>query len=621
VNLKNRISLSFFSPERLYFNQNIVKGLFRFINVCFLWLCKLQTLTLSSGSIEGSFFMNKNNLSIIKVTGLEKNFNLRKILDNISFDIKNGERIGLVGYNGTGKTTLANIIAGKLASDNGVIEKSADLKIGYLTQSIDYEGSEIFSTDGDLLQHSSELGLKKVYEWEEHRLHHLSGGEKLKLALSNVWASKPGFLILDEPTNHLDFKGIEWLIEELNIFKGPVLIISHDRHFLDKTVTRIFEIENTKINFYNGNYSDYQKEKKLRTETQMHHYEVQQRKKEELEMQMEQLSSWSEKAHRTSTKQSRDYGYKEYHRMKAKKRDKQVKSKMKRLQNELDKNQIDKPLEETKVRFQFDSKGNRGKRIIEAKNLIKSFNERTLFLGSHFYINHGERIGLLGENGCGKTTLIKMILGETTVSNGELWKSESLKIAYLSQDVDNLPTDKTALEALGFTDRENILRARTLFANLGLKEQFITKPIGTLSLGERTRVKLVDMLMKEYDVLILDEPTNHLDLPSREQLEQTLSEFRGTIITVSHDYYFLNKLCDRTLIFDNKRIKRLEMKPEEYFNKNNEDSSDKEESLMIIENRIATILGELSLIDSKNPKYMQLDSEFNELLKQKRILQ
>jgi macrolide transport system ATP-binding/permease protein len=571
--------------------------------------------------MEGSFFMNKNNLSIIKVTGLEMNFNLRKILDNLSFDIKNGERIGLVGYNGTGKTTLANILTGKLAPDKGIIEKSPELTIGYLTQSIDYESSDIYSIDGDLLQHSSELGLKKVYEWEEERLNHLSGGEKLKLALSNVWASKPGFLILDEPTNHLDFKGIEWLIEELQKFKGPVLIISHDRHFLDKTVTRIFEIENKKINFYNGNYSDYQKEKQHRLETQMHHYEVQQRKKEEIEMQMEQLSSWSEKAHRTSTKHGRDFGNKEYHRVKAKKRDAQVKSKMKRLQSELEKNKVDKPLEETNVRFEFDTKGNRGKRIIEAKSVTKTFDARFLFHDSHFYINHGERIGLLGENGCGKTTLIKMILGETPVSSGELWKSESLKAAYLSQDVDDLPVNKTALEALGFTDRENILKARTLFANLGLKEQFITKPIGTLSLGERTRVKLVDMLMKDYDVLILDEPTNHLDLPSREQLEKTLNEFAGTIITVSHDYYFLNKLCDKLLVFENQRIQRVEMKPDEYFNKTKgTEPTDKKETLMIIENRIATILGELSLIDQKNPKYPELDCEFNELLKQKRKL-
>lgn len=564
--------------------------------------------------------MNKKNLSIIKVTGLEKSFHLRKIIDNISFEIKNGDRIGLVGYNGTGKTTLANLLSGKLLPDKGTIEKANKLIIGSLSQSIDYEVSDFqqsLTGERDLLHHASELGLSKVYEWEASRLSHLSGGEKLKLALSMIWTSKPGFLILDEPTNHLDFKGIEWLISEIEQFQGPVLIISHDRHFLDKTVNRIFEIEQGKMHFYNGNYSEYQQEKQHRIETQQHHYEVQQRKKEEIEMQMTQLKSWSEKAHRTSRKEE---GFKEYHRVKAKKRDSQVKSKMKRLQNELEKNIVEKPNEVSKVKFQFESQGKRGKRIIEAKKLGKEFGDRVIFKDSQFYINQGERIGLLGENGCGKTTLIKMILGDEVAFKGELWKSDSIKIAYLSQDVADLPVEKNAIEALGFSDRENILRARTYLANLGLKEQHITKPIHTLSLGERTRVKLVDMLMKEYDVLILDEPTNHLDLPSREQLETTLMEFTGTIITVSHDYYFMNKMCDKLLVFENGRIKRLEMKPEEYHSKPGAKVNDDKEAIMIIENRIASILGELSMIPQNDPKYQQLDREFNDLIKKKRSL-
>ncbi len=574
--------------------------------------------------------MHTNQKTVIKVIGLEKSFQLRKVLDNIQFDIKNGERIGLVGYNGTGKTTLANILFGNITPDKGTIEKSSELKIGYLSQSIDYEVNDFQKSlsgdeNMDLFQHASSLGLTKVSNWEEERLSHLSGGEKLKLALSMVWASKPDLLILDEPTNHLDFKGIEWLVSELEKFPGPVLIISHDRHFLDKTVNRVFELENGKINFYNGNYSDYRVEKQQRVGNHRHQYNVQQRQIERVELQMEQLKYWSEKAHRDSTKKGsgpskRQNGFKEYHRVKAKKTDNQVKSKMKRLQNELEKNKIDKPLEEVQIRFEFDTQEKRGKRIVEAKRLTKSYVDRTLFQHSNFYINQGERIGILGENGCGKTTLIKMILDQETYSDGDIWRSDSIKIAYLSQDVDDLPTDKTAIEALGFTDRESVQKARTLLANLGLKEAFITKPIGTLSLGERTRVKLVDILMKAYDVLILDEPTNHLDLPSREQLEKTLAEFKGTIITVSHDYYFLNKLCDRLLVFEDQQIKRLEMKPEEYFYKDVKKEDNQEEALLIIENKIAMILGELSLIDQKDPKYRELDQEFNELLKQKRNL-
>ena len=569
--------------------------------------------------------MHTNQRTIIKVIGLEKSFNLRKVLDNIQFEIKNGERIGLVGFNGTGKTTLANILFGKITPDKGVIEKSSDLTIGYLSQSIDYEINDFQqslagSTSKGIFQHASELGLHKVSDWEEDRLNHLSGGEKLKLALSMVWATKPDLLILDEPTNHLDFKGIEWLVTELEKFQGPVLIISHDRHFLDKTVKRVFEIEHGKLHFFNGNYSDYRKEKQHRMENQQHQYSVQQRQMEMVELQMDQLKSWSEKGHRNSTKQGRDFGPKEYHRAKAKKRDNQVKSKMKRLQNELEKNKIEKPAEEVQIRFQFDAQGKRGKRIIEAKRLKKSYKDRTLFYNANFYINHGERVGIIGENGCGKTTLIQMILDQESYTEGDLWRSDSIKIAYLSQDVDDLPSDKTSIEALGYTDQESVLKARTLLANLGLKEALITKPIGTLSLGERTRVKLVDMLMKEYDVLILDEPTNHLDLPSREQLENTLSEFTGTIITVSHDYYFLNKLCERLLVFENQQIQRFEMKPEEYFNKDEKKEVNDEEALLLIENKIAMILGELSIIDQKDPKYRVLDQEFKELLKQKREL-
>ena len=574
--------------------------------------------------------MLTNQQTVLKVIDIEKSFQLRKVLDRIQFEIKNGERIGLVGYNGTGKTTLANIIFGKIAPDKGIVEKSKDLTIGYLSQSIDYQVSDFQqslsgNTKNHLLEHASMLGLTKVYNWEDERLKHLSGGEKLKLALAMVWASKPDFLILDEPTNHLDYKGIEWLVSELEKFRGPVLIISHDRHFLDKTVTRIFELENSKINFYNGNYSDYRKEKQQRIENKRHQYDVQQQKIKEVETQITQLKSWSEKAHRESTKKGkgpskRQNGIKEYHRVKAKKTDNQVKSKMKRLQNELEKNKLEKPLDEVQIRFQFDTQGKRGKRIVEAKNLAKSFENRTLFQKSNVYINYGDRLGLLGENGCGKTTLIKMMLGQEGYSNGDLWISDSVKIAYLCQDVDDLPVEKTAIEALGFTDRESVLKARTLLANVGLNEALITKPIGTLSLGERTRVKLVDMLMKEYDVLILDEPTNHLDLPSREQLENTLAEFTGTIITVSHDYYFLNKLCDRLLVFEDQQIRRIEMKPDVYLNQDVKKGDALKEALLIIENKIASVLGELSFMDQKDPRYTELDKEFNALLKQKRKL-
>ncbi|MGJ7913312.1 ribosomal protection-like ABC-F family protein [Neobacillus sp. LXY-1] len=563
--------------------------------------------------------MNKNTV-VLKVKGLSKSYNLQNIFKNVDFDIKYGDRIGLVGYNGTGKTTLAKILSGKEEPDQGHIESSINLKIGYLSQSSDYELNDFHHTatdHSDFYQLTSELGLTRVKVWENQRLQHVSGGEKLKLALSMIWTTKPNVLILDEPTNHLDFTGIQWLVEEIKKFNGPVFIISHDRHFLDQTVNRIYELEHGKIHFFNGNYSDYIEKKKKLREEQQYQYEVQQRKKQDIERQMGQLKSWSKKAHRTSTKEE---GFKEYHRVKAKRLDKQVKSKMKRLESELEKNKIDRPHEEAQVRFQFESQGKRGKRIIEAKKLTKSIGNRILFQPTHFYINHGERIGIIGENGCGKTTLLKLILGEESIDQGDLWKSDSLKIAYLSQDVADMPVNKLIMDALGYTDKEDIYKARTYLANLGLREEHLSKPIGMLSLGERTRVKVVDILMKDYDVLILDEPTNHLDLPTREQLEQTLNEFSGTIIMVSHDYYFLNKLCNQILVFENQQIHRKEMTPDEYFNPKKQIHGNKEEELMVIENKIVSILGELSLIDQSNPKYAKLDQEFKQLLLKKKSL-
>jgi macrolide transport system ATP-binding/permease protein len=210
-----------------------------------------------------------------------------------------------------------------------------------------------------------------------------------------------------------------------------------------------------------------------------------------------------------------------------------------------------------------------------------------------------------------------MLLGEEPLTEGTLWKSSSLKIAYLSQDVNDLPLDRTPLEALQLEYIDDITKARTIFANMGMKEEKINQPIRTLSLGERMRVKLVGMLLGQYNVLILDEPTNHLDLPSREQLEKTLSEFPGTILVVSHDRYFLEKMCDHLLVFDNQTIRRVEMGEFEE-KKNMVKSKISDEEMMLLETRITALLGEISLLTPEHPKYQPLDEELTTLMKEKR---
>lgn len=571
-------------------------------------------------------------MTLMKISGIQKSFSDRTIIKNADFEIQHGCRIGLVGNNGAGKTTLANIIYGNYQPDTGSIETfGKKINIGYLKQSTEYTIREfekaITDSESNLFMHSSQLGLNKILDWDENQLENLSGGEKLKLSLAQVWASRPELLVLDEPTNHLDLQGTEWLIKELAGFKGAVLIISHDRYFLDRTVNEVIEIEDGKTNRFSGNYSAYREEKLRLYEIQLHQYETQQKYKVQIQNQITNLKNWSEKAHKDSTKQGspsekRQIGYKEYHRVKAKKMDIQIRSKMKRLNQELAKNEVKQPKPEAKVGFQFKESKKRGKRILEVSGLEKWFGNRCLFKESHFYLNHGERMAIIGVNGSGKTTLLKMLLGEAEATSGNIWLSESVRIGYLSQDVSDLPSAKTALEYTGLTDRDELGKARTIFANIGLTEDKLTVPIGSLSLGERTRIKLVLMLMNDMDLLILDEPTNHLDLASRESLEKTLMEFHGSMLIVSHDVYFLNKISEKLLIIEGENIVRKERGLKEFTQSAPSFISDKEreEQLMVIQNKIMAIIGQLSFMSKDDPEYEKLDQELSELMVKKKAI-
>lgn len=561
-------------------------------------------------------------MTILKMSGIQKSYGDKSILKNIDFTVQKGDRIGIVGNNGAGKSTLANLLTGKIEMDDGIIEMpSGPISIGYVKQAAeealaDLEEAAISSS---ILEQTSQLGLAKVQTWDQERRSHLSGGEKTKLSLAKVWASQSDLLLLDEPTNHLDFKGTQWLIEEMISFPGAIIVISHDRYFLDQTVRQIIEIEDGESFIYQGNYTDYYQEKERQYQSQLHRYDTQQKHKEKIENQMSHLQNWSDKAHRQSTKQE---GFKEFYRVKAKKMDKQIKSKMKRLEKELEKNKVEKPKEKEELHFHFKQSKKRGKRIVEVKNGEMKFGERILFQNSHFYLKSGERIGILGENGCGKTTLLRVIMGEIGFSSGELWKSHSLNIGYLSQDVTDLDETKTILEYLGLTVKEEIGEARTIFANIGFNADKINQRISSLSLGERTRVKLVKLLLDEVDLLILDEPTNHLDLASRESLEIMLHAYEGTILTVSHDHYFLEKMCDKLLVFENQEIKRIEMRLGEYQRKDEQEPElvkDKEEKL-IIDNEISAVIGQLSLLAKDDPKYDELDKKLLMLMKKKREL-
>ena len=534
---------------------------------------------------------------LMESKNLSKEYGDNVIFNKIDFKIKLGEIIGIVGSNGAGKTTLANIICGEIEPTSGeIVWYKNNVNIGYMKQATEYEDVE--ST--------------------------LSGGEKTKKLLNDVLHRDYNFLVLDEPTNHLDYLGVAYLVKEIKKFKGTVIIISHDRYFLDQCVTHIIEIENQKITEYNGNYSFYRKKKLEDYENAVHLYVEQEKIKNKINMQIKELEGWSDKAHRESRMKAIEtgnkFGGKEYNRVKAKKMDNQIKSRIKRLEK-MRVEGLEKPKEEEKVLFQIKESKKIGAVVVEAKDITKSFDKKILFEKSSFYIKHGEKIGIYGPNGCGKTTFIKALLGKMDVDGG-LYISHTRKIGYISQDVIGLNEECSIIELFDFENREELGQIRTKLNLIGFNADMLDRKVKYLSLGERMKLKILLMIQEQCEVLILDEPTNHIDLHVREQLEETLQSYNGTVILVTHDRYMLEKICDKLLIFNNKKIIRYEYGIYEYLNnaeKNKKKDKDKKrknelEEKILLETKITYILSCLSSCTIGSEKYKKLDDEYNKLI-------
>ncbi|MBO7742592.1 ABC-F type ribosomal protection protein [Paenibacillus sp. MWE-103] len=583
-------------------------------------------------------------MTLMTIRELRKHFGDKAVLDRVNADIAKGERIGLVGMNGAGKTTLANLIFGALQPDGGKLTHLAPgLRIGYLRQSTSFtvhafggltDETEEAPESRRFLEVSSRLGLKNVKEWDAGRLEGLSGGEKTKLALARIWSTKPDILLLDEPTNHLDFQGVDWLIGELRTFAGATIVISHDRYFLDATVDRIIELQDGESAEYAGNYTFYREEKARRAASRLHRYEEQRKHERKIEAEIARLKDWSAKAHRDSAKTAAARGgFKEFYRSKAKRMDRQIKSRLHRLEK-IEHKGIKKPKEEATVAFGWEDPAKRGRRIIEASRIGKRFGERRLFADSSFCVRRGEKIGLIGPNGAGKTTLIDMLHGRASVDEGRLWVTPTARIAYLTQDVNDLDGSRTVLELLGdaFALRTEVGRARTLLANMGFDEAMLTKPMRQLSLGERTRIKLAQLILREHDVLVLDEPTNHLDLASRERLEDTLATYAGTLIIVSHDRYLIEKLCDKLLVIEDGAVRRWESGYRAYADRRAHRDEEarqaskqaeerrREEELLLVTTRISYLLGEIGKLKPTDADYARLDAELAGQIAKKREL-
>ena len=513
---------------------------------------------------------------ILSANSISKIYGTDVIIDKASFHVNAGDKVGIVGRNGAGKTTLLNMLTGELGIDEGEFFVSQSTRIGYLKQRDNFlrENTVMESMDNifshlhkleeeihltadkvaanpsdrslqerlDSLQQQYADGGGYTYkseitgilssmafgpEFYNKKISSLSGGERTRLALAALLLEKPDLLLLDEPTNHLDIGTLKWLEQYLSAYKGTVMIVSHDRYFLDRTVNRIFEVENHKVYCYEGNYTAFAAKKSQRRETELRAYNNQQR---EIARQEEMIRRM--KQHNTE------------------KLVKRAQSREKRLAHI---ERLERPEGEAgRMKIHFKQNFQSGNDVISAEGLAKEFGrggeKKLLFENVSLDIKRGERICIVGSNGVGKTTLLRMIMGELTPTEGRLKLGHNVAFGYYDQGQLLLDEKNTVLEELKesyrlYTDTE----MRSILGRFLFRGDDVFLPVGSLSGGEKARLSLLKLMLSGANTLILDEPTNHLDIDSKEVFEAALLEFPGTAVIVSHDRYFLQKIPTRIL--------------------------------------------------------------------------
>ena len=442
---------------------------------------------------------------ILNISNLSKSYVGQSVLKEVSFHLEEKEKAAIVGINGSGKTTLLRCILGIEEADEGGIAFSKDKKMAYLAQ-----------------QHAD-------MEQEEEEYESLSGGQKTKKRLEEILMEKPDLLILDEPTNHLDIGSIQWLEKVLKRYDGAVLLVSHDRYFLDKIVTKVIDLERGKARMYLGNYTAYAEKKKMIREAERKAYENQQAEIKHQEAVIEKLKQFN-----------REKSIK-----RAESREKLL-SKVERLEQPEDL--------QNEMRLLFMPREASGNDVLIAKDLGKSFDGRRLFSHGTFSIQRGEHVAVIGDNGTGKTTLLKILNGLIQADEGEFRLGSKVRIAYYDQEHAVLHMEKTLFDEIQDTYPDmNNTRVRNVLAAFLFTGDDVYKKVGDLSGGERGRVSLAKLMLSDANFLILDEPTNHLDIQGKEVLEEAIRNYEGTVLYVSHDRYFINRTATRIMeLFSNR---------------------------------------------------------------------
>ncbi len=517
----------------------------------------------------------------ISVSNLVKEFEVgSKILDGLTFQIDTGERVGLLGPNGCGKTTLLKILTGSMDYDEGEVVIAPGKRLGLISQIpvypqgytvedvLDAAFATLRAMEGEMEALTQKMadgagdpalmarydkltaafqsgggyetetnknkvcnGLSISAEMRSRAFDQLSGGEKTRVNLGRLILEDTDILLLDEPTNHLDLRATEWLEEYLERFKGTVLTVSHDRYFLDKVVDRVIEIQGGKAEFYSGNYSFYAVEKERRYEEKLRQYEKEQAKIEQLEKAAEQLRTWAYSGMDKTFRRAQS------------------------MEKRIEKMRVtDRPRKERKLTVRFGEREFRGDEVLTIKNLQKSFDGRTLFSDVNLEVAGGERIALLGDNGTGKSTLIKILMGEETPDAGKLRLGPTVKIGYLPQIIHFAHPERSLVDTMLYDLDCTPQAARDRLAAFRFRGEDVFKPVSALSGGEQSRLRLCMLMDAKINLLILDEPTNHLDIQSREWIEEAVEEYEGNLLFVSHDRYFIDRFATRIWMLEDGHI-------------------------------------------------------------------